>query len=655
MFAPIVPQRNSYFLLETLTLLKKYFTVCGIVGFIDENRVLKNDDLGGLLDCLVRRGPDNQSYRTHQGEYGTTYLGHARLKIIDLSDKANQPISSDTSEHHIIFNGEIYNYKALQQKCIASGAKFQTDSDTEVVLKTFEIFGIEETLELLDGMFAFAIFNSKTGKIIIARDRFGQKPLYYGTQNGVFAFSSDIRSFAQLFPKLTIDKNALGYLFSELSTPREHSIWNEVKKLKAGHYIIKDDSDLSIKKYWNPQFSSTHKKSEIDFDTVDSLITAGVKKRLVADVSVGTFLSGGVDSSLITALAARESEKKISTFSVGFNYEKYNELPFAKIVADKYNTDHHELNVNPSDFDAVDELINEFGEPFADSSMIPTAFVSKFAKTKVTVALGGDGGDEFFCGYPTYNEALLMQNRFKKLKSLKTVAKLGGKMTKNARVKNVSELLNEPSINKSKALFRNMGFNNNQLNSLFSDEEISSSFVSNSLEIIKESEINTDSMFNSIWYSTLHTRLVNDYLVKVDKASMFHSLEVRSPLLDKELFKHVIQYSPEQLLQGQTNKYILKKIAEKYVPKEVLYRKKMGFAIPIGEWFRKELKNQFTDIVLNSKQDIIEIDYTFIENLFNSHLNGEDHSHKLWTLYVFHKWLNNWENNFELKTYFNKD
>lgn len=635
-------------------MLKNYFTVCGIVGFIDENRVLKNDDLGGLLDCLIRRGPDNQSFRIHEGEFGKAYLGHARLKIIDLSDAANQPISSSTYPNHIIFNGEIYNYKSLQDKCIKAGALFSTDSDTEVVLTTFELFGIEKTLELLDGMFAFAIFNSETGNTIIARDRFGQKPLYYGTQNNVFAFSSDVRSFAQLFPNLTINKNALGYLFSELSTPRENSIWNEVKKLKAGHYLTYLQGSIDIKKYWDPQFSSANKKSKIDFDTVDTLITNGVKKRLVADVSVGTFLSGGVDSSLVTAIAARESEKKISTFSVGFNYEKYNELPFAKIVADKYNTDHHELNVNPRDFDTVDELIDEFGEPFADSSMIPTAFVSKFAKSKVSVALGGDGGDEFFCGYPTYNEALLMQNRFNKLKSFSGVVKLGSILTNNSRVNNVSELLNQPSTNKSKSLFRNMGFNSVQLDSLFSDEKISTAFFDNSLEIIKESELHTDSIFDSIWHSTLHTRLVNDYLVKVDKASMFHSLEVRSPLLDKELFKHIIQYSPEQLLQNSTNKFVLKKIAEKYVPKEVLYRKKMGFAIPIGEWFRNELKDQFTDIVLNSQQNIIEINYQFIEQLFDKHLKGEDHSHKLWALYVFHKWLNNWSENFNLKTYFNK-
>ena len=283
-------------------------------------------------------------------------------------------------------------------------------------------------------MFAFAIFNSKSGEVIIARDRFGQKPLYYGTQHEVFGFSSDVRSFAQIFPSLTINKNALGYLFSELSTPRENSIWNEVKKLKAGHYLKYNEKGIDIKRYWNPQFSNKNKNTEINFETLDQLITNGVKKRLVADVSVGTFLSGGVDSSLITALAARESEKKISTFSVGFNYEKYNELPFAKIVADKYDTDHHELNVNPKDFDTVDELINEFGEPFADSSMIPTAFVSKFAKSKVSVALGGDGGDEFFAGYPTYNEALLMQNRFKKLSTFKGIAKIGSYLISNSKV-----------------------------------------------------------------------------------------------------------------------------------------------------------------------------------------------------------------------------
>ena len=629
--------------------------MCGIIGFIDKNRVLIDDELDKLLDCLIKRGPDNQSYRTHEGNYGKAFLGHARLKIIDLSDAANQPFYSTSSSLSIIFNGEIYNYKTLQKTCFDKGVKFCTDSDTEVVLKTFELFGIHKTLELLDGMFAFAIFNSKSGEVIIARDRFGQKPLYYGIQNKVFGFSSDVRSFAQIFPSLTINKNALGYLFSELSTPRENSIWNEVKKLKAGHYLTFNEKGIQIKKYWNPQFSQKNKKREINFETVDQLITNSVKKRLVADVSIGTFLSGGVDSSLITAITARESEKKISTFSVGFNYEKYNELPFAKIVADKYNTDHHELNVNPQDFDTVDELINEFGEPFADSSMIPTAFVSKFAKSKVSVALGGDGGDEFFAGYPTYNQALLMQNRAKKLAFLKDFAKIGSYLTSNSKIQNISELLNNPSKNKSKALFRNMGFNKHQLDSLFfSDNKVSNAFYENSFEVIKESELNTTSIFDSIWYSTLHTRLVNDYLVKIDKASMFHSLEIRSPLLDKELFQHVIKYSPEQLIKDSTNKFILKKIAEKYVPKEVLYRKKMGFAIPIGEWFRNELKNQFIDIVLNSNQNIVKINYTFIEQLFQQHLKGEDHSHKLWALYVFHKWINNWQDNFGLKTYFSK-
>lgn len=624
--------------------------MCGIIGYIDKNRVLKTEELNGLLECLINRGPDNQSYTTHSGPFGNAFLGHARLKIIDLSDAANQPFGNKENKYSIIFNGEIYNYKNLRKLCLEKNANFDTDSDTEVVLKTFELFGIEKTLSLLDGMFAFAIFNSETGDTIIARDRFGQKPLYFGSQNGVFAFSSDARSFSQLFPKLSINQNALNYYFSELSTPREDSIWNEVKKLKAGHYLIYTNESVNTYRYWETDFNKAPKKTKIEFDTIDDLITASVKKRLIADVPIGTFLSGGVDSSLITAIAARESGQKLSTFSIGFDDEKYNELKYAKIVAKKYNTDHHEINVNPNDINFVDDLINEFGEPFADSSMIPTSVVSKFAKTKVTVALGGDGGDEFFCGYPTYNEAFLLENRFSKFNKAKSIAKVAGRL--NSKFKNISELLNSPQISKSKALNRSMGFNSIELDKLFSPKKINNSFLDHSIELIKESELYTNSIFDSIWYSTIQSRLVNDYLVKVDKASMYHSLEVRSPLLDKDLFQHLIQYNPNQLLKENTNKFILKKIAEKYVPKEVLYRKKMGFAIPVGDWFRNELKQLFIDIVISSNQNTVELNYQFIEQLFNRHLSGEDHRHKLWALYVFHKWLIQWTNNFNLKTYF---
>lgn len=615
--------------------------MCGITGVIDFNDNI-NISQKLLLDMstfLKYRGPDKDGFYIKKNHSSSIGLAHKRLSIIDILD-GNQPFKSSSGKSIIVFNGEIYNYKALRKELLDKGCSFTSYSDTEVILNSYEIFGIKKTLQILEGMFAFAIYDIKTNQIILARDRFGEKPLYYYKNGKSLAFSSDIRSFKCLNWKLTIDSYALEYFFQELSTPKINSIWKQVKKLEPGKYAIFDSLGFHDEFYWNLDYRNKIELSEKEIiNEVENRIKKSVQKCLVADVPVGAFLSGGIDSSLITLYAAEFSKRKIDTFSVGFEYDDFNELPYARNVSKIIDSNHHEIILNASHLEIANELIDEYGEPFADSSMIPTYYVSKFASSSIKVALGGDGGDEVFAGYKTYNQALRMQKWFNNAWT-EYFINLFSKFILKEKMNYLIGVINKKESTISSALYRNMGFNNNELNLLLMKSFDSKTAMEEEYnKVIKNAFKRSNNIFDSILFGSIHTRMVNDYLVKTDRASMYNSLELRTPFVDKELVEFCSSIPYSKLMKNGKNKYITKKISEKYFESDFIYRKKMGFGIPIGKWIKKEWKKEFKNVIL-CEQNIYPINYSFVKHIFEEHCSGKkNHEDKLWAIYVFQRWI----------------
>lgn len=615
--------------------------MCGIAGIVLTQKskhlhAVNEQLLTSFSSFLTHRGPDEEGFVIKDSGTAQVAFAHKRLSIIDLSETGRQPMWSKSGNSLIVFNGEIYNYQKIKEALQKQGCAFRGASDTEVLLEAYETWGIEKMLAAIEGMFAFALYDFREEKLLLARDRFGQKPLYYRLFEGSIAFSSDIRSFEFLFDDLTLNTSSLDYYFRELSTPVQSTIWKEVEKLQPGRYAVFRSGALKHCAYWNPEYEPKEKlRLDEAVERAESLLQASVKSQLVADVPVGAFLSGGIDSNLVTLFAARNYGKKLSTFSVGFEYEEFNELQYAKTVAQLCESDHHEIVIQPHVIEIVEDLVHEYGEPFADSSMVPTYYLCKFASAHLKVMLGGDGGDEIFGGYPTYNQGRRMQfwRDNSLLHPLLHIGAFAG-IEKFRYLKNVAA---EHPETIASALNRNMGFSTAEMKKLFKAPPVNAAEAEHT-RIIRDAEKHCKTIFDKILYASLKTRLVNDYIVKVDRASMFASLEVRSPFLDRDLFSFVSKLPADYILREGVNKFITKKISEKYFPQELIYRPKMGFRIPVGAWFRNELKEHLKEVVLH-KQSFVELNYDFIEQLINTHLAGSaDYSDKLWTLYVFHIW-----------------
>lgn len=613
--------------------------MCGISGVVsfNNNYSLEHNKFKSSAEFLKFRGPDQEGFFVSDDGIPKVYLAHKRLSIIDLSESGRQPMQSVSGNSIITFNGEIFNYKELTK--LLGGKRLNSSSDTEVILELFEKFGIEKMLDLIEGMFAFVIYDIENKAFYLARDRFGKKPLYYSKINDTITFSSDIRSFNILLDNLTIDEHSLGYYFQEMSTPEGRTIWQEVKKLPAANYIHFSAKEFSINTYWTLNYSVKNNDS-IDqiIDNGDLLIQEAVKKRLVADVPVGCFLSGGIDSGLVTAIAAQHSSERINTFSIGFDYQPFNELPYAKKVANKYNTHHHEVILQPRNMEVMDALIDEFGEPFADSSMIPTYYISKFAGEHMKVVLGGDGGDEIFAGYNTYKQGYRMQ-RLQQLNWLLPILKLITSQKGRSKFAMLRKTLEHNPELIAKELYRNMGYTNDQIKSLFNgNRTIVNAMTKEYVDTILTSNQFCNTVFDKLLYGSIKTRLVNDYLVKVDRASMYNSLEVRVPFLERNLVEYMATVKWQDVMRNKQPKYLLKEIAKRYIPHENIYRKKQGFGIPLIEWFRKDLKKYLEEVLFDTQQNFVDINYGYLRKIFDEHQNGIDHSHRLYIAYVFHKW-----------------
>jgi asparagine synthase (glutamine-hydrolysing) len=613
--------------------------MCGIAGFISFGKPFGGVNEDQFHSPLRFRGPDHFGTSTIQTPILNGKLFHYRLSIIDLDPRSNQPMRSNSGNAEIVFNGEIYNYREIKNELEREGYVFRTQSDTEVILCAYEFFGIDILLNKLDGMFALVIIDYRADKILLARDPFGKKPLYYfHDPGGKIAFSSDLRSFDALGISLSPDPLALSYFFCELSTPETQSIYKEVKKVPPGTYITLSTGPASTRRYWNVDYSQKTRLTRAELiDESERLLENAVKKRLVSDVGVGAFLSGGIDSSLVVAMMAKNSSKPVRTYTVGFSNAQFDESSYAKKVAEKWNTDHHELRLDEMDPQMVSRVLEECGEPFADASVFPSWLVCNAISKTEKVALSGDGGDEIFGGYYEYYFASRLDKYRSKKGALKALQLLWKAGLKTQRTKFAHDLFTQGYDIEGPALLHRttMGFHPAEVKKLV-DPALFSDPMNEFKRVWEENIGRAETLLDRVMSCSLHTRLVNDYLVKIDRASMMNSLEVRSPFLDQELVQFAARIPNDQLIYNGIPKSITKEIAKKYLPAEDIHRPKMGFGVPVGEWFRGALKFQIENIAERPSE---KLNQPFVKKIITGHLTGINHTDKLVTLFAFHQWL----------------
>lgn len=647
--------------------------MCGFVGFlggeISTNTPLAKKTIQNMTDLIVARGPDSGG--SWIDSKNTIALGHRRLSILDLSSMGRQPMSSASARYTIAFNGEIYNHLELRSRVEkrSESVRWQGTSDTETLLACIEIWGIETTLKEIIGMFAFALWDSLSGTLTLARDRFGEKPVYYGWQNSglgkVFLFGSDLKAFKghpEFSPSVNRDSLCLFLRYKYVPSP--HCIYQDFYKLDPGCYIqiFKGESSVEPKYYWSAE--EVAKESILNpfdgdfFDAskyLEGKIRKAVSRQTISDVPLGTFLSGGIDSSLITSILQEQSSKPIKTFTIGFEDKAYNEAEYAKKIAEVLGTDHHELYVSPErSLSLIPELPQAYGEPFADSSQIPTLLLSELVKSEVSVALSGDAGDEIFCGYNRYTLADDIWNKLNVLPyparnlfsigldsipsrlfdMVSAYSKVGDFSSRLAeKVQKVSNILKADS---KKSLYY----------SLTSDWTDPSEWVIDGSE--PSTKITSDNVKLDGWCSKrymmmmdLLTYLPDDILTKVDRASMACSLEVRVPFLDHELVEATFQVPIAHHLSGGKSKAILRDILYQSVPKDLIERPKMGFGVPLDSWLRGPLREWAQDLL--DEELIIKQGYLVhskVTRMWNEHLSGtKNWSGQLWSILMFQAWL----------------
>lgn len=632
--------------------------MCGIAGFIDFKKQSTEADLRGMAGCLQHRGPDGDGTHFTETQNAAVGLGHRRLSIIDLSTTANQPMHF--AGLHIVFNGEIYNYNEIRDELIALGHQFQTHSDTEVILHAWRQWG-EKSIERWHGMFAIALFDEHKNEVICIRDRAGVKPFYYYQNDGLFLFSSELKSLTahRRFVK-EIDPDAAASFLQYGYVSHPHCIYRHTAKIQPGHYLCLPlaTGTVSAHRYWNVYDAYNKPKLSLPFaeavDETEKILTKAFQYRMVADVPVGVFLSGGYDSSCVTALLQKNSTEKIKTFTIGTTDEKLNEAPFAKQIAQHLGTEHTEYYCTPKEaLDIIPELPYYYDEPFADSSAIPTILVSRLARKKVTVALSADAGDEVFAGYNRYDYISRYGNRLRAIPqplrkmaaatmngiSSERIPYFRSRYNFHTRYDKLKNLLNDPSPSQ---LLKN-------LTQVFTAEETSRLFAVPVTELptahtsqeLKPAFSDALSYMMAVDYQTY---LVDDILQKVDRATMSVSLEGREPFLDQAIIEWAAQLPPDYKYRNGEKKYILKQIVHRYIPKEIMERPKMGFGIPIEAWLRAELKDLVSEYL--SEQSLQQ------HGLFNTEealkpvrefFAGRTEKHlKVWYLLMFQMWYKQW-------------
>lgn len=630
--------------------------MCGIVGFIDKNKSIET--LKDMLQIQSYRGPDDSG--VYFDEKSGVHFGHNRLSIQDLSSHGHQPFISDCENYVIVFNGEVYNFKTVRVELEKLGYKFISNSDTEVILYSYKEWGIK-CIDKFIGMFAFAILDKLQNKLVLVRDRAGVKPLYFYTYENQFMFSSEIKSFHR-HPEFKKEQNlsVLPYFFQFGYIPAPYTIFKNCFKLEAGHYLeyYIENSEFKIVKYWDVNdfyLEDKFNKNENEIlEEIEKILGNAIDLRMVSDVPVGVFLSGGYDSSLVASILAKKQGKKINTFTIGFDDEKYNEAEHAKTIAEYLGTNHTEYYMRNSDMlNLVESLPFYYDEPFGDSSALPTMIVSKLARKSVTVALSADGGDEAFCGYSKYFFLNKFQNIFSNTLK-KELLKIGlnlfnpnivdyinNKLPKNLKQTNI----------KDKYIKFQRAINSKSLEEMFQN---ASSYVDKK-EIAKFLKINKNEDLFKKWNKIENIEFLDqmmaidyklfmndDVLTKVDRATMSVSLEGREPLLDHRIIEYMARVPLDIKYRNKQGKYLLRQILYKYLPKEMVDKPKSGFQIPLNEWLRGELKPLVLKYLDDTKLDENIFDVKEINILRKRFFEGQDIGTTVWFILMYQMWKEKW-------------
>ncbi len=609
--------------------------MCGISGFISKN-FLKTD-LVKMTEALSHRGPNASGhfFDPHKG----IALGHRRLSIIDLSDAANQPMTSHCGRYIMVFNGEVYNFKEIAKKL--KNRNWKTSSDSEVILEAFVAWGID-FVHQLNGMFAIAIFDKMEDKLFLFRDRMGIKPLFYYFDKKELIFSSELKAICAIKKDLEINQNSI-YAYLHLGyVPWNQTIYNNIFKLSQGSYLTYHKGEIINEAYWKLENKI---KKEVNQNFIKSkqelklLLKQSIEKRLISDVPIGTFLSGGIDSSLVTAIAQEVNNSPINTFSIGFDNKKHNESFHAKKVANYLGTHHNEFILKEQDaIHELENIMDHFDEPFADSSALPTMLVSKMAKKYVTVCLSGDGGDELFMGYGAYKWAKRINNPI--LGTLRLPISKVLDLSSRNRNKRAAQVFNSPFKNWKSHIF-------SQEQNLFSEQEIKELLKKNNENLIinnlnSTNELNRNfSSYEQQAFFDLNYYLIDDLLVKVDRSSMYSSLEARVPLLDHNIIEFALNLDQKFKIKNGIQKYLLKDLTYDYIPKKIMERPKWGFSIPLDKWLKNELDYLITKYL--NKDSLTKtniLNKLVVYNLLKRFNNGESYLYnRIWCLIILQKFL----------------
>ncbi len=626
--------------------------MCGIAGRVNfTNQEVKLSELQKMSKTIWYRGPDDEGFYINKER--NVGLANRRLAIIDLSQKGHQPMSY-MNRYFITFNGEVYNFQTEKKELEKDGYTFTSNTDTEVILALYDKYGIN-CLNHLRGMFAFALYDEMENKLFLARDRLGVKPLKYFYNGSVLIFASELKAIlTQEEAARNPDYGAIQMYLSFGYVPSPLTGFNNIKKLEPGHFLTINLKTKTITKrrYWEPIYGYKLDLSEKEWCLkILETLEGATKLRMIADVEIGAFLSGGVDSSGVVATMARLTKKQIKTFTVIFKDQKLSEALYAKKIANKYKTDHHELLIEPQSIEILPQLAYQYEEPFSDASSIVTYLISKLAKRYVTVILNGDGGDENFAGYPNRYFRLKRDVNFNQwiihLRPLAVSAlRSFGKISKSKVIQRGTKFLEKSKL----PLFRRFA----SYNQVFGLEEIASLTkgelanldysekifdpVKKCFELFKGKDLKDAGLkFDLLYY------LPDDLLAKVDIASMAVSLEARSPFLDYKMVELACKIPFNLKVKNGISKYILKKALEKIVPKDNLYRPKMGFTIPLNKWFRGNLRKYTQSILINKKAKTHDIfNQEFIKNLLKSHSENTDYGPQLWSLLTLELWFRNY-------------
>jgi asparagine synthase (glutamine-hydrolysing) len=597
-----------------------------------------------MTETLFHRGPDDEGY--YQDTQAV--LGMRRLSIIDLHT-GQQPIANETGDVWVVYNGEIYNFRQLRTKLEQRGHKFKTQTDTEIIVHAYEEYG-EKCVQHFNGMFALAVWDARKNRLFLARDRVGIKPLYYWVDGNRLVFGSELKALT-IHPDVPrqVDLTALDLFLSLEYIPAPRTIYEGVHKLLPGHTLVFERGKLTISQYWDVPYNPISGSDDACVEALTGLIQEAVRIRLVSDVPLGAFLSGGIDSSTVVAYMSQFSSEPVQTFSIGFEDDTYNELPYAQSVAERFETDHHYEVLNPDIAALAENLVRHQDEPFADTSIFPTYLVSKLARGSVKVVLSGDGGDELFAGYDTYLAEQLYRYYgwlpgMLRCRTLPALANLiPPQPAKKGLINKIKRMLEGGALDPSLQHTRWMIFMSHLEKSKLYHSDLHATLDEELTIELFAGHFNNGAHFDSLaqqQYVDIKTYLVDDILTKVDRMSMAVSLEARVPLLDHNIIEFAINLPPYMKLDGSRTKVILRRAVQQLVPDPVLSKPKQGFSIPMKHWLRSSLKPLMMDLL--SQDSLHQFGYfnpQTVSTWIQEHLDGRvNHSHRLWALMVFELW-----------------